>query len=154
MDGLQSNIRSANLRLMEIAGKRILIEAEVDSIDENGQWCLIKSGKYNGNKTMFQMISSGAQILIKGYKNEKNIKELKNIRVSSITDIIHSFGVKIAEFKKNLEKSLQEIERAKADIDEGITYKLVFTNQEYQFVKSKTSLFPPNDKVSELLSSV
>jgi len=62
---LQSKIRSANLRVVEIAGKGILIDAEFDSLDENGQLVLIKSGKYNGNKTMFQMISTGAQVLIK-----------------------------------------------------------------------------------------
>jgi len=142
-----------HVQLMKIGRFNVLMSAEVDAQDRNGnpsEVKLMKSG-YGGSKVFFQMVGSGSLSLYRG-KNTNGV--LTSVNVLELDHMAESLSrnndVTMLESKliRNME-SITEWGR-QGHFDNGQVYRLDF-NPQMELHKVQQSLFQSEDVVKGLL---
>lgn len=135
---------------------RVLMSAEVDAVNDNGdpvEIKLLKTRTYGGSKVFFQMIGSGSRTLYKG-KHEDGV--LTSVQVLELEDMAERFadnvdvGLRQGNLIRNMER-IKEWDRL-GNFDNGQVYRIDFNPQmEFVRVQQKQSLFPTEAVTKEVL---
>jgi hypothetical protein len=153
-----SQAHMERLQAMVVHGHSILVSAESDGVDENGQGVEIKSSNPKNWKTKvaFQMISNGSRSLYWGETSTKpkGIKRLQNVSKLSCEEVLDkAFCDKqtVRQLETQLKASLEKLAKASADglFDDGRIYTLHFANN--YLTLHPVSLLPTESVVHELL---
>ena len=143
-----------HVQVMDIGGHRVLMTAEVDGMDTDGnpvEIKLIKKGR-GGSKVVFQMIGSGSLTLIRG-KNDKGV--LNSVESIGLETIAQSLATSndVSLLEANIIRGMETLKQFDRNgyFEGGKVYKVKFSpKMELHLINGQNPLLPPASVLKEL----
>jgi hypothetical protein len=157
LSSASNNMPIDHLQMVTIHGSRVLISAESDGIDADGNSVEIKANKYPYyDRIACQMISSGSQTLYMGHKS-KDGKRLERVSTMTLDQVLvkgmEKHGPKLT---RNLKRSMAALQHARdtGTFKSGCPFQLQFSNRTGELIFHPVSLLPNKDVVKALLKAL
>ena len=156
MDAVDDASRFEHVQILEVGRYRVLVAAEIDAVDGNGDPVEIKLKKTLGHTATFmQMISSGSLTLYRGKNEDGSLADLRQVPLSDMArEVAHSVDVAAWErhLLGNMDK-LQEWSRQGHFADRKV-FRVDFEAGAMKLRRARSegsALLPPNSVLKNLL---
>lgn len=148
-----------HVQLMELGGFRVLMTADVDGVDGEGDSVEIKletqvSGK--GRRTFFQMLASSSLTLMTGVNTKGPRGVLKAVKTRDLAEIAKGLSApgRVAHLEENILRGMERLKKFDREgvLEGGKVYQLRFNpDMELRPYPEKNPLLPPEHVLRELL---
>ena len=153
MYGLHDLTIHEHLQVFRIGNYRALLTAEVDAIDDQGRPVEMKVGDPSmfGFREMFQMLSSGAQVLIHPYTRGMEVRQIACKPIADLAGESESGSEELEEMDHLILAAFRQLDAAKRSM-KSTPHVIVLSNGQLSLhPKDCEGLLPEERVVEELL---